>query len=176
MIKAEDVIRIGRLGKPHGIAGELGFHFEDDVFDRTQCPYWLVMTDGILVPFFWESYRFRSETTALVKFEGVDNERQARAMSNQEVFYPKSQLDKDWYEHQPLTWTQLVGWQLTDAGSGASFGEITAVDDSTLNVLLEVRGPKGKLIVPAAEELFEVFDKGNSRLSLRVPEGLLEMY
>ena len=50
------------------------------------------------------------------------------------------------------------------------------MDDSTLNVLLEVRGPKGKLIVPAAEELIEVFDKGNSRLSLRVPEGLLEMY
>ena len=176
MIKKEDVIRIGRLGKPHGIAGELGFLFEDDVFDRTQCPYWLVMTDGILVPFFWESYRFRSDTTAWVKFEGVDSEREARALSHQEVFYPKSQLDKDWYGHQPLTWSQLVGWQLTDAGSGETLGEITAVDDSTMNVLLEVQGPDRKLVVPAAEDLIEAFDKENGRLSLRVPEGLLEMY
>lgn len=176
MIKKEDVIRIGRLGKPHGIAGELGFHFEDDVFDRTQCPYWLVMTDGILVPFFWESYRFRSDTTALVKFEGVDNEREARAMSHQEVFYPKSQLDRDWYEHQPLTWSQLVGWQLTDAVSGETLGEITAVDNSTMNVLLEVQGTDRKLVVPVAEDLIEAFDKENNCLSLRVPEGLLEMY
>ena len=134
------------------------------------------MTDGILVPFFWESYRFRSDTTALVKFEGVDSEREARALSHQEVFYPKSQLDKDWYGHQPLTWSQLVGWQLTDAGSGETLGEITAVDDSTMNVLLEVQGPDRKLVVPAAEDLIEAFDKENGRLSLRVPEGLLEMY
>jgi len=175
MIKAEDVIRIGRLGKPHGIDGELGFHFEDDVFDRTQCPYWLVMTDGILVPFFWESYRFRSDTTALVKFEGVDSERQARAMSNQEVFYPKSELDEEWYRTRSLRWSQLPGYRLVDADSGESLGEITAVDDSTMNILLEVSGRQRKYVLPVAAELIEELDKENSVLRLHIPAGLLDL-
>ncbi|MDY3103734.1 MAG: 16S rRNA processing protein RimM, partial [Prevotella sp.] len=36
MIKEEDVYRIGKIGKPHGVKGELSFHFTDDVFDRTE--------------------------------------------------------------------------------------------------------------------------------------------
>ena len=39
MIKKEDVYRIGQIGKPHGVKGELSFHFEDDVFDRTDADY-----------------------------------------------------------------------------------------------------------------------------------------
>ena len=35
MIKEEDVYKIGRLGKTHGVRGEISFLFDDDVFDRT---------------------------------------------------------------------------------------------------------------------------------------------
>ena len=52
MIKKEDVYRIGQIGKPHGVKGELSFHFEDDVFDRTDADYLILEVDGILVPFF----------------------------------------------------------------------------------------------------------------------------
>ena len=33
MIRKETVYRIGRIGKPHGVDGEVSFHFDDDVFD-----------------------------------------------------------------------------------------------------------------------------------------------
>ena len=51
MIRKEDVYKIGRLGKPHGIKGELSFMFSDDVFDRVDADYLVVETDGILVPY-----------------------------------------------------------------------------------------------------------------------------
>ena len=54
MIKQEDVYRIGRLGKPHGVRGELSFQFEDDIFDRVDADYLILDIDGILVPFFIE--------------------------------------------------------------------------------------------------------------------------
>lgn len=34
MIRKEEVYRIGQLAKPHGIKGEVAFHFTDDIFDR----------------------------------------------------------------------------------------------------------------------------------------------
>ena len=39
MITREELIKIGRFNKPHGVKGELSFTFTDDVFDRTECPY-----------------------------------------------------------------------------------------------------------------------------------------
>ena len=33
MIKEENIYQIGRLGKTHGVRGEISFLFDDDVFD-----------------------------------------------------------------------------------------------------------------------------------------------
>ena len=70
MIRREEVYKIGVFNKPHGIHGELSFTFTDDIFDRVEADYLICLLDGILVPFFLEEYRFRSDTTALVKLEG----------------------------------------------------------------------------------------------------------
>ena len=77
MIRQEEVYRIGRLGKAHGVKGEVSLQFDDDIFDRADCDYLVLDVDGILVPFFIEEYRFRSDTVALVKFEDVDNQHRA---------------------------------------------------------------------------------------------------
>ena len=74
MIKQDDVYKIGRIGKPHGIKGELTMMGEDDVFDRVEGEYLILLIDGILVPFFIEDYRFRSEQSALVKFCDIDTQ------------------------------------------------------------------------------------------------------
>ena len=72
MIREEDVYKIGKIGKPHGISGEVTLRFTDDVFDRVDADYLVLMVDGILVPFFMEEYRFRSDEVALIKFEDTD--------------------------------------------------------------------------------------------------------
>ena len=86
MIKRDEVFRIGIINKPHGVKGEVSFTFTDDVFDRTdECDYLVLLLDGILVPFFIEEYRFRSDDVALVKFEGIDTAERARMLTNVEV-------------------------------------------------------------------------------------------
>ena len=39
MIRQEEVYKIGKLGKAHGVKGEISFLFDDDVFDRTDADY-----------------------------------------------------------------------------------------------------------------------------------------
>ena len=70
MIKKDEIFKIGIFNKPHGVKGEVSFTFTDDIFDRVDCEYLVCLLDGIFVPFFIEEYRFRSDTTALVKLEG----------------------------------------------------------------------------------------------------------
>lgn len=74
MIREEDVYKIGRLGKTHGVKGELSFLFDDDVFDRVDADYLVLEVDGILVPFFIEEYRFKSDANAIMKLEGIDSQ------------------------------------------------------------------------------------------------------
>ena len=54
MIRTEEVYKIGKIGKPHGVRGEVSLMFSDDVFDRVDADYLVLMVDGILVHFFFE--------------------------------------------------------------------------------------------------------------------------
>ena len=117
MIKKDEVFRIGIFNKPHGVKGEISFTFTDDIFDRVDGEYLICLLDGIFVPFFIEEYRFRSDTTALVKLERVDTAEQARKFTNVEVFFPKKFAEEDDSEDIP-TWNYFVGFQVEDINHG----------------------------------------------------------
>jgi 16S rRNA processing protein RimM len=169
MIKQEDVYRIGRLGKPHGVKGEVSLQFSDDVFDRVEAEYLVLEIEGILVPFFMEEYRFRSAETALVKFCDIDTQEQASQLTGSSVYFPRSLSDGG---GENLSWAEIVGYSLADAATGIAVGRIASVDDATANVLFELED--GKLI-PASEELITAVDKEKKIIEIELPEGLLAL-
>ena len=116
MIKKEEVYKIGLFNKPHGIHGELQFTFTDDIFDRVDCDYLICLLDGIFVPFFIEEYRFRSDSTALVKLEGIDTAERARMFTNIEVYFPVKHAEEA--EDGELSWNFFIGFQMEDIHHG----------------------------------------------------------
>ena len=167
MIREDDVYKIGRIGKPHGIGGEVTLRFSDDVFVRADAEYLVLMVDGILVPFFIEEYRFRSEEVALVKFEDIDTMDRAAELTGCDVFFPRHLADID---NDVLTWSQIVGYDIVDVASGKVIGRIESVDESTINVLLELAD--GTLI-PAVDEFIDDIDHEARKLFMSLPDGLL---
>lgn len=171
MIKKEEVFKIGVINKPHGVKGEVSFSFTDDIFDRVEdCDYLILMMDGILVPFFWEEYRFKSDNVALVKFEGIDTAERARMFTNVEVYFPKKYMDE---QDEITSWNFFVGFQVNDVRHGA-LGEIVDVDDATMNVLFVIEKEGEELLLPAHEEFILDLDKKNRVLIVEIPEGLLD--
>lgn len=171
MIKKDDVFKIGMFNKPHGVKGELSFTFTDDIFDRTECEYLVCLLDGIFVPFFIEEYRFRSDSTALVKLEGVETSEKARMFTNVDVYFPKQYAEEDESEEVP-TWSFFIGFKVKDVKHG-DLGEIVAVDDSTMNVLFAIEKDGEELLLPAHEEFILKLDKKKRLLTVQIPEGLL---
>ena len=169
MIRQEEVYKIGKLGKAHGVKGEISFLFDDDVFDRTDADYLVIDIDGILVPFFIEEYRFKSDDNALMKFEGIDTQERARELTGCEVYFPREMAEGD---DEQLSWAAIVGFELIDTNSGKTAGRIASVDDSTINILFELED--GKLI-PASEELIANVDTKKRQISINLPEGILEL-
>lgn len=173
MIKKETVYKIGKIGKPHGVDGEVSFHFDDDVFDRTDADYLVLDIDGILVPFFIDEYRFKTDETALVRFADIDTQDKARSLTGCEVYFPREHSDSD---SDSLSWAEIVGYHVVDAASGKTVGEIRSVDDSTVNTLFELLAPGGEdLLIPASEDLITGVDTERRLITMQLPEGLLDM-
>ena len=169
MIKQEEVYKIGRLGKAHGVKGEVSFQFDDDIFDRVDADYLVLEMDGILVPFFMEEYRFRSDSLCLVKFCDIDSQQQAQELTGCNVFFPRA-LAEEADEGPSLS--SLVGFRILDADSSRAVGRIAAIDDQTQNILFELED--GRLI-PANDDLVVEIDTDHQAITMNIPEGLLEI-
>lgn len=161
------------FNKPHGVKGELSFTFTDDIFDRVDCDYLVCLLDGIFVPFFIEEYRFRSDTTALVKLEKIDTADKARIFTNVDVYFPKKYVDEEEENGDAIpTWNYFIGFKVKDVNHG-ELGEIVAVDDSTMNVLFVIEKNGEEILLPAHEEFMVKLDKKKRLLTVDVPEGLI---
>ena len=168
MIKNEEVYKIGRLGKSHGIKGEISLQFDDDVFDRVDADYLVLEIDGILVPFFMEEYRFRSDSLALVKFCDIDTQERASELTGCDVYFPRDLADED----DTPTLASLVGFDLVEASNNKKVGTIASIDDSTANILFELED--GRLI-PATDDFITDINTKDRTIKMEIPEGLLEL-
>ena len=169
MIKPEEVYKIGRLGKAHGVKGEVSFQFDDDIFDRVDADYLVLDIDGILVPFFMEEYRFRNDTVCLVKFCDIDTQQRAQELTGCDVYFPRALAEE---ADDDFSLVSLVGFTIVSAPDGFPVGIIASIDDTTANILFELED--GRLI-PANDDLIVDIDTEHRQIRMNIPEGLLDI-
>ena len=173
MVSFNDLYPIGRIGKPHGVHGEVQMQVNDDVFDRTATPYIFIEVDGLPVPFFFTDYRFRGPQSALVNFEGIDTEQAARRLSGCTVWFERSLADTDEDTNDTAL---IIGYRLIDAETNNSLGTIHAINDTTVNMLFEVENSDGTdRLIPVVEEWITAIDHDEHTITMLLPEGLLEL-
>lgn len=172
MIKEEEVFKIGKINKPHGINGEMSFSFSDDIFDRNDDDYLILKIDGILVPFFIEEYRFKSDTTAIIKFEGIDSVEKARRYTNTDIFYPKANINEE--DTEEISINYFIGYNVNDIHHGY-IGKICDIDDKNVNMLVFVEKDDGEeIIIPFHEDLIKNIDHKKRSITFDLPEGMIE--
>lgn len=173
MIHIDSVYKIGVIGKPHGIKGEISFLCSDDVFDRVNADYLILKVDGIFVPFFIEEYRFKNNETVLIKFESIDSLEQAREFVGCEVFFSRELAQQD---SDNLSWAQIVGFSIIDFNTNEKVGDIVEVDDTTINLLFVVKTKfNTELLIPASHQLIKDIDENKQTITIDVPHGTLDL-
>lgn len=175
MIGRDEVFSIGRFLKPHGVKGETALSFERDIFGEKTFPYLVCDMDGILVPFFVRSFRYKGAGTALILFDGVNNDADAHRFDGVEAYLHRSLFKGEEMETaEDYSWNFFVGFSLEDERIG-TIGVIEDVDDDTANVLFVVITPDGEeVLVPAAEDLITGFDETSHVLRMQLPDGLID--
>lgn len=173
MIRREDVYRIGRIGRTHGTGGELTLMFDDDVFLDDGAEYVVLDIDGILVPFFMEECRPKNASTALVTFENIRSQERARQLTGREVYFPRRSFED---AEGVLSAAEMIGFEVRNEPNGDLIGTLSDIDGSTANPLFEVVDDKGNtVLLPAADDLIAEIDPQERRITMRLPDGLLDL-
>lgn len=174
MIREDEVLKIGKFIKPHGIKGEIAFAFDNDIFDRVDCPYLICSIDNIFVPFFVKSYRFKGSDTALILFEDIESEIQAKRFSGLSVYFPRKYFDEN--EEVELTLNYFIDFIVVDKQLG-EIGVITDIDESTINTLflLKSKGNGDDIIIPASDDFITNIDPEKKILHVDLPVGLVDI-
>jgi 16S rRNA processing protein RimM len=174
---------VGRVRRPHGVRGELvvealtdepgaifapgrrvfqGTHEGDLWLDpRSRAPRELTVT--ALRPF---------KEGFLVTFEGVADRTEAERWNGRHLLVPLDELSEP--EDGEVFAHELVGMMVVDADSGDELGEVVEFYELPQGLLLEFRRGDGTARLPFIDEFVDAVDREGRRISVRLPDGLLE--
>ncbi|MDR2684867.1 MAG: ribosome maturation factor RimM [Prevotellaceae bacterium] len=165
MILQENLAKIGKTIKAHGISGEILCAFSVD-FSENFLEYFIIEDDGIFVPFFVEKYRSKGNFDFFVKFCNINNESEAKILCQKEIFTDKKLDFTSGVDSFSIDF--FVGYKIIDENFG-EIGVIDYVDESTINTLFAV----GEQLIPVSEEYIININYKKKIIHTVLPEGLL---
>lgn len=178
-IRWDENVRIARIGRPHGIRGEVTV----EVF--TDSPKTRFVKDAVFTvqPAHNDEVAFRqltleqarrNKSILLLKFVEFSDRNTAESLRNCELYAEPegSASDEDsWYADE------LIGLSVfQDHAEGQILGQVSNLITGEAQDLLEVRlADGGEVLIPLVEEIVPKIDEENGIVVITPPPGLLEL-
>jgi 16S rRNA processing protein RimM len=169
-----DTVVVGRIGRPHGVRGEVTVEVRTDDPELRFAPGSVLVTDPARVgPLTVEAVRWHSGRL-LLRVEGVADRTAAEGLRGVVVCaeVPDDEVPADpeeYYDHQ------LRGLAVVTV-EGDAVGEVSDVIHLPAQDLLAIARPGGReLLVPFVSELVPEIDLGAGRAVIDPPPGLLDL-
>jgi 16S rRNA processing protein RimM len=168
-----DTVVVGRIGRPHGVRGEVTVEVRTDDPDLRFVPGAVLRTDPpergpvTITGVHWHS------GTLLLRLEGVDSREAAEAVRNTELVVAVSDLpeieDPDsYYDHQLVGLTARMP-------DGTEIGKISAIRHEAQDLLVVRRSDGGEALIPFVSAIVPTVDLEGGFVVVDPPEGLLEL-
>lgn len=165
-------VQVARIGKPHGIRGEVTVQVLTDAPDeRFVRGTEFVVEPAKAGPLTIKSARWNKDIL-LLGFEEVATRNQAEELRGAKLFIETEELDEDddegWYEYELLGLDARVGLQ--------TVGKVTALNTMPVQDLLVIEDAAGReILVPFVEEIVPEVNLEEGYVLLTPPAGLFEL-
>ena len=167
MILEKEIFKAGKINKTHGVNGELNCNINADTIDRAE--YMVLDMDGIFVPFFISNIRVKSSNSVLLTLEDIETETDARNLVGKDIYLPIHLMS----DEDMLSYEYFVGFTVVNGDE--KLGEISFVDDQTVNILFGITAEDGDILLPAVEDFIMEVDNENKILYTNYPIELVEL-
>jgi 16S rRNA processing protein RimM len=128
--------------------------------------------DGLLVPFFIESFQEKSSDSAIVKLLDIDTETQAKEYCGRDVYISGEQVSKAGKQNTGMP--VLSGYNVIDKNLGF-VGIADEIMDIVSNPLLMVKNGERDFLIPLHENIILGVDHKKKELRILAPEGLFDL-
>jgi 16S rRNA processing protein RimM len=161
---ATDTLPFGRLGRPHGVRGEIAlrpFNVDGEASLEDAVPIAAELVRA-------EDRRSVTLVAArpahevwLVRLDGIDTREQAAALTNAEVWLPRTAFPP--LAPEEFYVEDLIGCSVVDA-TGRPRGTVRSTFWNGAQDVLTVDGPDGELLIPAVAAFIRSVDLGARQL------------
>ncbi|MFM8782035.1 MAG: ribosome maturation factor RimM [Gemmatimonadota bacterium] len=179
-----DCASVARVRRPHGVRGEIAIEAltdEPEAILASGRRHFQGTPDGAL----WLDPRTRQPRELhvtklrpvhdgwLLTVAEIADRTEAEKWNGRFLLVPVEELSEP--DAGEVFTHELIGMMLIDAVTGAEVGEVTEVFELPQGWLLEFRGAQGTHAVPFVEEFVDEVDRNGRRITVRLPDGLLEL-
>lgn len=170
----DQLVAIGFTKKTHGAIGEIKVVVKDEFLeDFLEAEVVFIPLQGKPAPFFVEHIREAGDL--LAKFEEIDSPAAATQITSKELFLREQDLHHfTEMEEDSLFFSQLKGFDMIDSEKGR-VGKIENIIELPQQELAEITFNEREILVPLHEDLIVSIDKKSKKITLRLPEGLLDL-
>ena len=162
--------QIGKLGKAHGVKGELRIfveeRYEDVLFEADHV---FLELRGQRLPYFVDA--IRDAVHLLIKFEDVQSKEAASNLSNAPILLPQNLLKDIDEEEDMAAW---IGFAIHDNEIGR-IGEIVDLLEMKDQFLAEVNHKDKVVYIPLHEDLILAIEPDEKTITMNLPEGILDI-
>ena len=99
---------------------------------------------------------------------------EAQTILKKKVFLSIELLPK--LDDQQFYYHEIENFMVFDAEKNEEIGQIINVIDHPGNTLLEINASDVEILIPLNDKTFHKIDKKNKKISMFIPEGLIELY
>ncbi len=173
-MRKEECFYLGKIARKFSFKGEVLIYLDTDepeLYENMESVF--VELNKNLVPFFIENSSLHKNDFLRVRFEEVNNEEDADAILNKEVYLPLSTLPK--LSGNKFYFHEVIGFEIEDKRIGV-FGKIQSINDSSAQPLFEVLNGEVEILIPMIDQFLVKIDRENQKVIMDLPIGLVEMY
>lgn len=167
------LIKAGKLNKTFGLKGHIRFFIDPEIAERIKkLDSVFVMLQKKPLPFFVDGVDLTESGHGMIHFEDVKDKTAADRLVGREIYLDQKKLKKK----KPFTsFADFIGFELIDENKG-----LVGILDDVLQLTHHELGRflfNGKeVLFPWNEAIVRKIDKRKKEISLRLPEGLLDVY
>ena len=168
-----DCFFFGKITKTHGLKGEITVKLDvANPEDFKDLRYLLIEERGNLIPYFIENQKINGDKM-IVRLQDVKKVEQAVTFMGKAVFLPNEFMPE--LEDDDFYYKEIVGFKMVDALKG-EIGEISDVLEYPTQAVIQVMKDGKEILIPIHDDIIQKVDKKAKILTVKAPEGLIDMY
>jgi 16S rRNA processing protein RimM len=172
--KLDDGLRLGKVLKPNGYLGivKVAFFMSELVEALEVGSFIFIEWMEKPVPYMIEEIVWDDAKTARIKLADVNSEEDAKKLIGREVLISEKTIPEEILDQEDES--DLIGYKVIDTEK-VVLGEVTGLDESGIQSLLEVTNNGKEFLIPVHEDLIKKIDSRKRVITVDLPDGLLEL-